>query len=66
MSGSLQFAITRIGEDKFKIIVQDDKSILRAYETTFAGARNSIIQELLALEMRNPEKWKWASQRAST
>jgi hypothetical protein len=57
MAGStLQFSVTRKGVDDFKVIVQDERSILRAYETTFAGARYSIIQELLALEVPKGEK----------
>ena len=52
----LQFSVTRTAVDEFKIIVQDERSILRSYHAAFAGARNSIIQELLALEVRRGDR----------
>lgn len=51
MSGPIQFSVTRTGVDAFKVIVQSDQAILRTHETTFAGARAAIIQELLNLEV---------------
>lgn len=47
----IQFAVVRTGVDEFKIIVQSGRSILRTYRKSYAGARNSIIEELLALEV---------------
>jgi hypothetical protein len=47
----VQFFVVRTGVDEFKIGVQSERSILKTYQTSFAGARNSIVQELLALEI---------------
>jgi hypothetical protein len=47
----VQFAVVRTDVDELKIIVQSERSILKTYRTSFAGARNSIVQELLSLEI---------------
>lgn len=51
MTRAIQFSVTRTGVDEFKIIVQSDQSILRTVQTSYAGARASVLQELLDLEV---------------
>lgn len=50
-SAPIQFSVMRTDVDRFRVVVQSDRTILRTHETTFAGARAQIIQELLALEV---------------
>lgn len=47
---SLQFSVTKLPSGGFKIIAQDEKAILRAYETDAGRVIDALYQELHLLQ----------------